>query len=144
MPYVTMKKEEIRKSFESPIKMSEVLKPEMFKKEPAINMAIQTEVHKAITVKVIFRKWKGELIAFFPELPGDNEWLDTCLSYQHIGQHASASTNLHGLLPVTPEEYHPLWRELTEIVGYNLIVIERFKHRSDREARKREIERNRS
>ncbi len=45
---------------------------------------------------VIFRRWKKEphsVIALFPTLPG-NDNLDTCESYEHIGQHGAADITL--------------------------------------------------
>lgn len=39
--------------------------------------------------KVTFRKWKGEIIALFPDIPW-NPHDYTTASYMHIGQHSSA------------------------------------------------------
>lgn len=64
--------------------------------------------------KVIFRKFRdnGEIIALFPEEPGTLD-IDTCSSYMHNGQHASASVRLMDITdPATPEEYADLKREL--------------------------------
>jgi len=78
--------------------------------------------------KVIFRIFKGEVIAIFPELPGDYNPRLTCLSYQHIGQHGAASVNLtEDTRPAKLAEYAPLMEELTSI-GYDL----RVGHRASR------------
>jgi len=84
--------------------------------------------------KVIFRKFPdGEVIALFPELPGDND-VRNCLSYQHIGQHGKAEASLHY---TKPADYNQdvdavkLWNELTAI-GYNLTVVTRFSYQMDR------------
>ena len=46
--------------------------------------------------KVIFRKFiGGDVIALFPELPGDNSVLN-CLNYMHNGQHESGKATLEG------------------------------------------------
>ena len=88
-------------------------------------------------VKVIFRtreqflwsrkEYEREVIALFPELPGDNDPYSTCLSYQHVGQHGAAAVSLMDVTrPATPEEYAPLMRELVAAVGYNLRIGHRF------------------
>jgi hypothetical protein len=75
--------------------------------------------------KVIFKLLKGEVIALFPELMGDNNpWL-SCLSYMHVGQHGSATTYLSRLEPATKEQYLPLFWELISI-GYDLQVVKKF------------------
>jgi len=77
--------------------------------------------------KVIFRKWKdGDIIALFPELPGDMNPYRTCESYMHIGQHSAASVDLTNVIKLaSPEEYASLFAEL-ESIGYNLRVCKRF------------------
>jgi len=76
--------------------------------------------------KVIFRKFtyknESQIIAFFPELPGTNK-PSTCENYMHIGQHGSGEY-LASLKLATPEEYQPLFKELTAI-GYKLKVVKR-------------------
>ena len=85
---------------------------------------IQTE-----KTKVIFRKFPdGEVIALFPELPGDSDILN-CLNYMHIGQHGNGEALLIGK-PAKPEEYKELFDELTAI-GYNLTVVSRFSYQMD-------------
>ena len=78
--------------------------------------------------KVIFRQLRGkgrEVIAIFPELPGDCSGL-ACMSYMHIGQHAGAD---HGLVRYTdkawPSAYADLAAELTDL-GYNLKILRRW------------------
>ena len=73
---------------------------------------------------VIFRKFKdgGDILAIFPEIISELT-ANTCLSYQHVGQHGScipiALTDI--TTPATPEEYADLKEEL-ESIGYNLTV----------------------
>lgn len=74
---------------------------------------------------VIFRKFRdGDVIALFPCEPGTNDpW--TCQSYMHVGQHGSASSELHTRTkPASEQEYRDLKREL-EAIGYNLTVKSR-------------------
>ncbi|MFA5307589.1 MAG: hypothetical protein WC365_09130 [Candidatus Babeliales bacterium] len=72
---------------------------------------------------VVFRMWKGEVIALFPFMD-ENEGLVN--SYMHIGQHGAA--DYHGIVkaskPATPDEYKDLQEELTSI-GYNLKIYKR-------------------
>jgi hypothetical protein len=82
--------------------------------------------------KVIFRKFNGEVLALFPELPGDSNPYRTCLSYQHIGQHGAAAIDLKAA-PATLAEYAPLAREL-ESLGYEIKPARRFT-RKDLQAR---------
>ncbi len=77
--------------------------------------------------KVIFRKWKstGDIIALFPEEPADVNGL-YCMSYEHIGQHGSASPDLsHCTDKATERDYSELKREL-ESIGYVLDVKSRI------------------
>ena len=79
--------------------------------------------------KVIFRKWNkeqgGEVIAVFPELPGDFNPYRTCLSYEHVGQHGAITLNFSSwTLPASPAEYADLAKEL-ESIGYNLDIRKR-------------------
>lgn len=71
--------------------------------------------------KVIFRKLEGEVIALFPELPGDNNPI-TCLSYMRIGQHGSASAESPLGIPAKESEYDSLFQEL-ESIGYDDLRI---------------------
>jgi len=79
--------------------------------------------------RVIFRVFKGEVIAIFPEILGDiNFW--NCSSYQHIGQHGSCDPNyiIRGGRPAKPEEYKGLKNELESNHGYNLKVVKKHTH----------------
>lgn len=77
--------------------------------------------------KVVFRKFKdsGEIIAIFPQVPGDRDWW-TCLSYMWDGH---SSCDPQGLVSVTSlateEEYRDTKRYL-EGIGYNLRVMSRI------------------
>lgn len=78
--------------------------------------------------RVIFRKFKGseDLIALFPQIPGDND-IATCSSYMHIGQHGAANLvhcMCYATLPAEPKEYEGLKKEL-EGLGYNLEIRSR-------------------
>lgn len=73
---------------------------------------------------VIFRKWSnGDIIALFPLEPGDCSGV-YCMSYEQIGQHGQAATDLPNTEPATPEEYSNLARELRSI-GYVLRIGKR-------------------
>lgn len=77
---------------------------------------------------VIFRKFpEGDVIALFPTLPGNNDYMVTCESYMHIGQHSSARVALiDSTAPANEEEYAGLLREL-ESIGYeDLKVYKRY------------------
>lgn len=96
--------------------------------------------------KVIFRTFKprpefqeagGDVIAIFPELPGDSNPYRTCLSYQHIGQHGAMIVDYTDITrPASPAEYADLQREL-ESIGYDLDIRKRST-RADLEKRIRE------
>lgn len=81
-------------------------------------------------VDVIFRKEKNDytgdydIIAFFPTLKA-NYGRVAC--YSHIGQHGEADIlYYYETKKAKPEEYADLYRELTELVGYNLRVKQRW------------------
>lgn len=64
-------------------------------------------------VKVIFREFEGEVIAFFPEARVN---YGNILSYQHIGQHCEASLEFYWLTDVADEPvYSPLLEELKQV-----------------------------
>lgn len=97
--------------------------------------------------KVIFRKWKesGDIIAFFPEEPGN--WnATTCNSYEHYGQHGSASLDIVNdrkfTVPATPDEYADLKAEL-ERIGYDLDIRQRYTY-AMQQARFAELQRVRA
>lgn len=75
-------------------------------------------------IPVIFRKIRGEVIAFFPTVLGTYD-PHSCLSYMRVGQHGSAEASAAYTSPATAEEYAPLLREL-ESIGYELEVKGRF------------------
>jgi len=80
---------------------------------------------------VIFRRWRdnGDVIALFPEIPTDYEG-HYCQSYEHVGQHGGADFYgvVRATLPVPPEEYARLARELT-LIGYRLRPMRRATRR---------------
>lgn len=95
-------------------------------------------------VKVIFRKWPGtkDVIALFPEIPGSYV-SSLCQSYEHVGQHGSASESImrytkHASL----QEAQELMEELVHI-GYVPVVVKRFTKQA-REKRQKEIDKWRS
>jgi hypothetical protein len=82
--------------------------------------------------KTLFRKFhEGDIIALFPEIPGNSN-AQTCMSYQTIGQHGSASVDLsHCTQPAKPEEYAELLAELVKI-GYDVEICTRRTLKNDR------------
>ena len=96
------------------------------------------------TVKVIFRmdKWLDECIAFFPELPGTNDYLMNCTSYVHCGQHGAASFNYYfeSTRPAMPEEYADLLAELTQIYNDCTLKVCKRMIYADMLARKQAVE----
>jgi hypothetical protein len=80
-------------------------------------------------VKVLFRVWKedGELVALFPELPGDEAaW--SCTFYVFQGGHGSANcrTVIDHTRPARPEEYAELLRHLGTLGYTRLKVVKRL------------------
>ena len=76
------------------------------------------------TTVVLFRILDGDVIAVFPEMPGDSQGL-MMNSYMHVGQHGAASADIiDRTKPATPEQYEPLRREL-EAIGYVLDIRQR-------------------
>lgn len=87
--------------------------------------ALESIVEAQEKTKVIFRKFKeGDIIAFFPEMPGTNN-PNTCANYQHIGQHGHGEANCGATVKATRKEYLPLYNELTSI-GYRLQPVNKF------------------
>ena len=73
--------------------------------------------------KVTFRKFPdGEIIAVFPaETWGAN----SLTSYMHVGQHGGCDPKLLGELPVaSAEERKELFEELSETIGYTLVLVD--------------------
>jgi len=87
--------------------------------------------------KVVFRKWRGEIIALFPY-----EFTDQigffCSSYMHVGQHGSAdyTSIINRSKPALPAEYLPLKKELIGL-GYNLLIIQKININEWYEAKKK-------
>lgn len=79
--------------------------------------------------KVVFRRYPdGQIIALFPEEPGDQAPY-TCSSYMHVGQHSSADPQ--GVVSQTtlaePRQYGRLKAEL-EGLGYDLDVRKKIQY----------------
>lgn len=74
--------------------------------------------------QVIFRFWKGEIIALFPYIIASPQ--GHVLSYMHVGQHDGANYEaiIRNTRPATQTEILPLYQEL-ESIGYNLQVVRR-------------------
>lgn len=77
---------------------------------------------------VIYRYWKGEVIALFPTIPGNND-AQHCQSYQRIGQHGAA--HYKGIIadsrPATLSERAKLHLELVRI-GYDDLKVFKRTH----------------
>ena len=98
------------------------------------NFQMETDKHKT---KVIFRAWnvgkfRGDVIALFPELPGTRSPC-SCMSYEHIGQHGAADYE-HVIASTRPilfgHECRSLASELRGL-GYNLDIVQRCSHSMD-------------
>jgi hypothetical protein len=72
---------------------------------------------------VIFRKWKDDIIAIFPDIPGKKED-SSCTSYMKIGQHSTCNPQriIEESHPATREEYHNLLEEL-HAMGYDDLEV---------------------
>lgn len=82
--------------------------------------------------KIIFRKFKDEILALFPELPGTYN-PNTCCCYAHVGQHSSVNYDMiiANSKPATPDEYNDLLYELKHYVGYeNIRVMKKASYKS--------------
>ncbi len=79
--------------------------------------------------KVVFRRYNGDILALFPEIPTDNQGL-YCLSYMHRDGHAAADYDgcISYTKPATPEEYKDLFDELVQI-GYEPQPIKRASYK---------------
>ena len=79
------------------------------------------------TDPVVFRRWRdtGGVIALFPEIPSDYAG-HFCLSYEQVGQHGGADFYgvVRATVPVAPQQYAPLARELA-LIGYRLRPLKR-------------------
>ena len=74
--------------------------------------------------KVIFRKFKNEILAIFPYFVNNYNGDVTC--YAHLGQHSDCDYNyvIKNSQPINKPKKLPLYNELKSI-GYNLQVIKR-------------------
>ena len=88
--------------------------------------------------KVIFRYFRGEVVAIFPEIAGTYD-SGTCSCYASMGQHSACNPYLviDDSKLATPEQYADLKQEL-ENLGYNLEIIKRHRY-SHYETRKAEL-----
>lgn len=68
---------------------------------------------------VVFKKFKGTVIALFPKDSNDYEKIS---SYEHCGQHSVAHKSLLNEENATKEEYKELKKEL-KYIGYDLVVL---------------------
>lgn len=89
-------------------------------------------------VKVLFRMFRGEVLALFPTECGTND-PGTCMSYEHVWQHGSADCAgiIRDSRPASRAEFAPLARELRRI-GYRLDIRKRST-RHDYTTRKAQI-----
>ena len=73
---------------------------------------------------VIFRNFKGEILALFPYMVWNYDGDVTC--YAHIGQHSSADYNyiLTNSKPINNPKNLNLYKELI-IIGYDLKIIKK-------------------
>ena len=64
---------------------------------------------------------EDDVLAVFPEIDeGDNR----CQCYRHIGQHGACDIDYYkSLAKATKEQYMDLYNELTDLIGYNLNVM---------------------
>jgi len=76
------------------------------------------------TTDVIFRKWKGEIIALLPHEVCDRSGSVT--SYMHVGQHSGANYShiVRNSTLATEEEYSDLKKEM-EHIGYNIRIVKK-------------------
>jgi hypothetical protein len=90
--------------------------------------ALLAEIEAALPeplTPVVFRMIKGECVAIFPTLAGTND-VNTCSSYQHVGQHGACDINLGKRARLAKSyEYRALKKEL-EGLGYRLHVVDKI------------------
>ncbi|MFN5417955.1 MAG: hypothetical protein ACK5B9_12930 [Flavobacteriia bacterium] len=76
-------------------------------------------------VQFLYNETENDLFAFFPEEIA-NRATRNKLSYSHIGQHSECSQEYaNESREATKEEYLELYKELTNIVGYDLQIVKR-------------------
>ncbi len=87
---------------------------------------------------VVFRKRKktGEIVALFPELPGDVFGVH-CLAYRHVHHYSAADYHavIRHSIPSTPQEFARLAREL-RLMGHDLRPIRRATDRHHEQRRR--------
>lgn len=91
--------------------------------------------------KVLFRVFSSsEVLALFPELPASPD-PETCLSYQHAGQHGAADyTYVIAITkPANLQQISELGRELAD-VGYVLKIIYRAPYKVHQQRHKKLIQ----
>lgn len=88
---------------------------------------------------VIFRKWRGKIIAIFPEVANSYDWQE-CLSYMGLDQHSLCNPYLiiQQSRLAKPEEYQSLFEEL-EKIGCKLRVLKKMSQKMDF-VRRRQVE----
>lgn len=91
--------------------------------------------------EVMFRVWRGEIIALFPYIIASPD--SSVSSYMHIGQHGAADDTMiiRRSKPAKEEYYAGLKAELENGFGYNLKVIRKRDYKKFREAYKQFINR---
>ncbi len=76
-------------------------------------------------VQFLYNETENDLFAFFPEEIA-NRATRNKLSYSHIGQHSECSQEYaNESREATKEEYLELYKELTNVVGYDLQIVKR-------------------
>lgn len=64
---------------------------------------------------------EDDVLAVFPEIDEGN---NRCQCYRHIGQHGACDIDYYkSLAKATKEQYMDLYNELTDLIGYNLNVM---------------------
>ena len=91
--------------------------------------------------RVIFRVYKGELLALFPAVSGTVNKPWHCSCYAHVGQHSACNPSevMRHSRAATRAEYQDLARELRR-TGYTLQIVKRIV-RADYDARVKELAR---
>lgn len=88
-----------------------------------------------MTTPVIFRKVLADksIIAFFPTIPGSVTDFSV-MSYQHVGQHASAGQSFYYAftVPALPDEYKDLLSELVSLGYDDLKIYTRWQYWMDK------------
>lgn len=79
------------------------------------------EMVKVRVAFVVDESWDNEVSAIF-----DEAWCEGCnASYAHVGQHGPCDKEWAvGCREATPEEYANLLKEMEELVGYTVEIVE--------------------